>query len=846
MAADTQVSETLKRFAVKVTTSSVKERREILNELGKCIAGKDLPEAAVKGLCKLFCLTLHRYRDAASHRALQSALQQLAESQPEATAKNLLQSLQSSGISSKAGGPSKSSGSAALLALSWTCLLVRIVFPTHDKRQGETWEKLVEVQCLLFLEVLGGSRKPVVDGAVKKLNRMWKEVEVQCLLFLEVLGGSRKPVVDGAVKKLNRMWKENPGLADQYLSVILGLEANQGYAAMLGLLVQFCTSQKELGSALLDFYMKNILMSKTKPPKHLLSNCAPLLRYVSHSEFKDLVLPALQKSLLRSPENAMETISCLLASVTLDLSQYSLDIVKGLASQLKSNSSQLMDEAVVALKNLARQCSDPSTVESLAKHLFAILGGAEGKLTVVAQKISVLSVHEGTLVHAISVLALWCNRFTTEVPKKLLEWFKKAFSLKTCTSAVRHAYLQCMLASFKGNVLLQGVELLPVLIQTVEKAAAQGTQVPLVTEGVAATLLICRLSVADVQIENKLISSWQLILDDKKQVFTSEKFLQSASEEAMCTVLQLTERLLLDHEHRLPGVKVQQYHKALAAVLLSRSWCVRRLAQQTVRKLLALPRGFRLAYGLLEELKVVLASHKVLPAEVLVTESGALTEQGKTYIPPRVLREMLCVISCVAGMEGEPEEKENLALEMLLVSNHPSLVSGQLGLWPALLLKMKLDPVEFITKYLEKILDRIITQNPMNQSSLNAMGMLSTLSPGRVLPRAISAVSASLENPALCQVTHEEFAIMKTPEGELYDKSILHSAQQDSLKKANMKRENKAYSFKEQIIELELKEEIKKKKGIKEEVQLTTKQKEMLNAQLEKESQTRKQLREAS
>lgn len=43
--------------------------------------------------------------DAASRRALQLALQQLAESQPDATAKNLLQSLQSSGIGGKAGVP---------------------------------------------------------------------------------------------------------------------------------------------------------------------------------------------------------------------------------------------------------------------------------------------------------------------------------------------------------------------------------------------------------------------------------------------------------------------------------------------------------------------------------------------------------------------------------------------------------------------------------------------------------------------------------------------------------------------------------------------------------------------
>lgn len=32
------------------------------------------------------------------------------------------------------------------------------------------------MQCLLLLEVLGGSHKHAVNGAVKKLTKLWKEV----------------------------------------------------------------------------------------------------------------------------------------------------------------------------------------------------------------------------------------------------------------------------------------------------------------------------------------------------------------------------------------------------------------------------------------------------------------------------------------------------------------------------------------------------------------------------------------------------------------------------------------------------------------------------------------------
>lgn len=54
-------------------------------------------------------------------------------------------------------------------------------------------------------------------------------------------------------------------------------------------------------------------MSKTKPPKHILVKSGSLLRHVSHSEFKELLLPALQKTLLRSPENAMQSETRLLS-----------------------------------------------------------------------------------------------------------------------------------------------------------------------------------------------------------------------------------------------------------------------------------------------------------------------------------------------------------------------------------------------------------------------------------------------------------------------------------------------------------------------------------------------------
>ena len=121
--------------------------------------------------------------------------------------------------------------------------------------------------------------------------------------------------------------------------------------------------------------------------------------------------------------------------------------------------------------------------------------------------------------------------------------------------------------------MIQGLDVLPLLIQTVEKANNQPTQIQLVTEAVTAAVLLLKLSTCDIQagmpsfykrlrhnktqnnlnlglkiferknaiilylyltIEAKLGLFWNIILDGEKQLFTNDKFLSSASDDGLC------------------------------------------------------------------------------------------------------------------------------------------------------------------------------------------------------------------------------------------------------------------------------------------------------------------------
>lgn len=285
--------------------------------------------------------------------------------------------------------------------------------------------------------------------------------------------------------------------------------------------------------SLLDPFIKVAITTKIKPDAYFVGQCKPFLKVLTHEDFKGQLLPALQKAMLRNPELILVSLGSVIDSVSLDLSPYAVDLGKPIATCLHSTQDVSRDEAIVAAEALAKQCSDATAVRGLLKLFFGVFQGSEGKLTVTSQKISVLQgighlskhkatgadahqlscdaaeyfvkvleseVHEGTLSQALTSLLSFAKRFTAALPKSLMEFFKKGMSMKSATPAIRTGIIRCMAASLHGENLAQGVELVPTLLKTLERATAQPTQAPVVAEGVAAASLLLRCANMDPKV----------------------------------------------------------------------------------------------------------------------------------------------------------------------------------------------------------------------------------------------------------------------------------------------------------------------------------------------------------
>lgn len=103
-------------------------------------------------------------------------------------------------------------------------------------------------------------------------------------------------------------------------------------------------------------------------------------------------------------------------------------------------------------------------------------------------------------------------------------------SLKSSTVPVKTAYIECMLRCFNDTNISQVDCLIPTISKEFDKCICQPTQIPAITEALAAAFLMMKFVSLQSEKEKSLNNVWTVLFDMDKQVFVSEKFISSASD----------------------------------------------------------------------------------------------------------------------------------------------------------------------------------------------------------------------------------------------------------------------------------------------------------------------------
>lgn len=449
------------------------------------------------------------------------------------------------------------------------------------------------------------------------------------------------------------------------------------------------------------------------------------------------------------------------------------------------------------------------------------------------KKVLNTEINEKVLCHALEMFGLWSKRFSGELPASVGEIFKKGFELKTTTASVRLSYLQWFLACLKNASLSANINFTPVLMGIFEKALQNPNQIPALCEAACASCILLKTEKLASD-DNNLASFWNNILDMNKQVFFTERFSQLAPPDTLCYLTLMAEMLLCDFYSKLKG-QTQPIFKTIIHSLTSPLPKVRENAIELLPKIIKSNNGVSFIKQMIHELEAHIEVVKIHYDEDKPIEEG--------YTPcvaiVNAIRELTNVsVSCA--------DAQDLALNILIVSHHPAVVHAAPNLWHNILTSFEVDAKVFISLNSKHLTNLLITDYKNNPSYENAIATIIRLSPDLMLPTLIEKVITYLKEADI-NVTDDEYFTFLTPEGELYDKSVIPNSD-DLYSTTRLKRENKVYSYKEQLEEIQLRREIeekRRKEGKAKPPVLTPKQKEVIQNQVEKEKSIRQRLKKS-
>ncbi|XP_026329507.1 eIF-2-alpha kinase activator GCN1 isoform X2 [Hyposmocoma kahamanoa] len=836
--ADLEISKKLKDIPIRIQSASLKERRKVVEEILDVLSSSDINEAVVKFVCKCITLTLHRYRDTTSQSYVRSLLACLVTKHREWTLKAFLPLLLDISESLKRTSTSKGTCLCGYSALRWSTVLADGALKVPDD-EAVDYRALVLAQANLLAVVTAHGDRRLNEKAYSTLHTSWVGI------------GSER------LKKWSEVLLAQPMDSGPHVCVTFSALCRHSYSVL------------EHKTKILESFIKSLISVKIRPNSNYIKGCGDLLRQLQKSEVQETLLPALHKAMLRSPETIIQAVGEVVANLSVHLDGIIVDIGKGLIGNLHSKDEWVRSEAAGALRRVAQRCSDPAAARALLSHAFAEYNGASGKLTSSEDKIAVLNgvgtlselavaaeelsrlfaeavaqtarvldseSHERTLCGALDALRCWLARLGGPLPDKILDVFKKNLSAKSTTQTVRCAYVSLVSHALQHckAAPAQRDALGPMLTKAVEKAVQQPLQHLVVSEGICAMLGLVLLDETR-ELPGKT-AVWAALTHVDKQVLLHDRVLSTASDDVLIQVVLLC-RIVLERYESVTGDGNSPVYRALVLASLSTSKPVRATALKEVKSALADKSKAQVAKNLIAKLNEILEEGRIFSAKE--KKDGA--EERGAEVTGKMLLD--CVQAFCSCRDYPPEDAQTLAVAVLPASHHPLAAAVLRRAWLKVVAFLRLDAKKLVALYANSLNNTYIAGFAPTETMSNVVATLVATNSEVIAGSAIQCALETLQDPELLRVTRDEYFTYLMPEGELYDKSVIPG--NEDTREMNLKRESKAYSYKDQLEELQLRRELeekRRKEGKAKEVSLTAKQKEAIKAQLAKEDLVRQRL----
>ncbi|BGP21302.1 translational activator of GCN4 [Rhodotorula toruloides] len=862
--------------------SRTKERTETLAELRVWATKPSLEPAQVQDLVRLLVGTVPRYVDSTSRQSVLAVLSALlardyasGRDDVAATSNGKTASLTNGLIKWLEGEAAKvdktGAGSTRFTLLGWANTIYSSIPVDHPLEDAPFISLALTLSALLtaVLDEVYGAKEAIRKSALVSTRRAVRTRHEWILRLVKALASA----------KSDPIYRHAP---------LIGL------ALDVSLRLKNPKSEKEVGKGYVDelkpivqaFYLNSVVTSKTVPPSHVLGAFSDFFATVTLDDATSTFVPAMEKALNRAAEPALAVLRSFFASL----------------SPSVSSDPALRQKLAPAVLNTAKSSSAPTRVASV--RLFSTLyssGSEEELLPVVEQVYTPVRTSKTTSVdHRVALYAMLASlpsslKLSAEVVSTVLTALPKETNEST-VSAVSQVLSAHLPAVLRGDTAIPAPQIAalvkgmadtkPVIRRLIhatvgnvfwglketsqaateaEKAFATGllpgfeASLKTVTtnmlnspsgplEGyVAVAVLKSRAPKWGVKKIDDLVTS-NAAMQTLGQTGAKPNFLlydkvyrKASTPEDGIWLARALEAFFDADEDKL--AKDETIRANFAAALLhlvteGASHEIRAAAVGFVRK--ACSRSPKLVHlAMRDGMRAWLVQSEKMKAVAKPTAEDADAPVDRA---PR----LRAVLSALASFEDEVDQqtREDLLVQLVVLSHHPRLSKSEASLWVDLLLIAKTSPDKIIAERLPELVDLVLADaslTPANQAfadaAYRAVTTCALILPEKAVPALFAQFQDDLLPSHLEFIGATEFGVWGTPEGQTFVDVLA-----DAKKKTCTTPVGKANSKEHQIAlwEAELRESLSRKKPVA--AQLSKQDRATLDKQLALESEIRAQV----